>query len=71
MTGVAILGCTGSVGRQTLDVIRQFKDKFRVTALVCGSDAETLLKQAEEFKPDFVGIADKTQAEKMCIRDRT
>lgn len=65
MTGVAILGCTGSIGRQTLDVIRQFKDKFRVTALVCGSDAETLLKQAEEFKPDFVGIADKTQAEKL------
>lgn len=63
MTGIAVLGCTGSVGRQTLDVIRQFKDKFRVTALVCGSDAETLLYQAEEFKPDFVGIADPEKAD--------
>ena len=63
MTGIAVLGCTGSVGRQTLDVIRQFKDKFRVTALVCGSDAETLLYQAEEFKPDFVGIADPDKAD--------
>ena len=62
MISVAVLGSTGSVGRQTLNVIRRFKDKFRVSALVCGSDADTLLKQAEEFRPVFVGIADESKA---------
>ena len=62
MISVAVLGSTGSVGRQTLNVIRRFKDKFRVSALVCGSDADILLKQAEEFRPVFVGIADESKA---------
>lgn len=61
MINVAVLGCTGSIGRQTLNVIRRNPDKFRVSALVCGSDADILLSQAEEFKPDFVGIADETK----------
>ena len=61
MIGVAILGSTGSIGRQTLDVVRQYKDEFRVCALVCGTDAVTLIKQAEEFRPEFVGIADASK----------
>ncbi len=66
MIGVAILGCTGSIGKQTLDVVRQYKDEFRVCALVCGTDAVTLIKQAEEFRPEFVGIADETKREVLC-----
>ncbi len=66
MIGVAILGCTGSIGKQTLDVVRQYKDEFRVCALVCGTDAVTLIKQAEEFRPEFVGIADETKREALC-----
>ncbi len=65
MIGVAVLGCTGSVGSQTLNVVRRFPDVFRIAALVCGADADTLLCQAEEFKPDFVGIADQKQADKL------
>lgn len=69
MIGVAILGCTGSIGKQTLDVVRQYKDEFRVCALVCGTDAVTLIKQAEEFRPEFVGIADETKREALCEID--
>ncbi len=53
---VAILGSTGSIGRQALEVIRTFPDRFRVTALAAGSDAEGLLAQAKEFEVALVGL---------------
>lgn len=62
MVNVAILGSTGSIGQQTLSVIRRYPDRFRVRALVCGTNSELLLSQAEEFRPDFVGIANESQA---------
>lgn len=65
MINVAVLGCSGSIGRQTLNVIRRNSDKFRVCALCCGSNADILLSQAEEFKPDFVGISDETKASEL------
>ncbi len=46
---VAILGSTGSVGTQTLDVIRSDPDRYEVVGLACGSDVDGLLKQADEF----------------------
>jgi 1-deoxy-D-xylulose-5-phosphate reductoisomerase len=51
LTKVAILGSTGSVGRQTLDVIRSLPGRFNVIALAAGSDVTTLEQQAREFKP--------------------
>ncbi|MBR6773842.1 MAG: 1-deoxy-D-xylulose-5-phosphate reductoisomerase, partial [Clostridia bacterium] len=65
MINVCILGSTGSIGVQTLNVVRRYPDKFRVVALVCGSNADILLTQAKEFKPSFVGVSDKTQAHKL------
>jgi 1-deoxy-D-xylulose-5-phosphate reductoisomerase len=53
-TGVAILGSTGSVGRQTLDVIRQLPGRFRVVGLAGGGNHTLLEDQSREFKPDFV-----------------
>lgn len=53
---VAIFGSTGSIGVQTLDVIRQHPDKFKVTILTAYDNAGLLIRQAEEFKPDFVVI---------------
>ena len=52
--GVAILGSTGSVGRQTLDVIRHLPGHFRVVALAGGSNHTLLEDQSREFHPDFV-----------------
>ena len=56
MKRLAILGCTGSIGRQTLDIVRRYPDKFKVEALVANTDVANLLLLAEEFKPSFVGI---------------
>jgi len=59
--GIAVLGSTGSIGTQTLDILRLFPDRFRVRALTGGSNAEKLAAQAREFRPDCVAIGDETQ----------
>ena len=56
MKKITIIGSTGSIGRQTLDLVRRHPDKFSVVGLVCNSDYKLLLKQAQEFKPRFVGL---------------
>ena len=58
---VAILGSTGSIGVQTLNVIRRHPELFQVEVLVAGSNADLLLKQAQEFEPNVVVIADKSK----------
>ena len=60
MKKVAILGSTGSIGVQTLNVIRRHPDLFQVEALVAGSNADLLVAQAREFNPNVVVIADKS-----------
>ncbi len=50
---LAVLGSTGSVGRQTLDVVRRFPDAFKVVALCAGDNTELLERQVIEFKPDY------------------
>lgn len=63
--GIAILGATGSVGTQALDVIRAFSDKFDAVVLTCGSNGELLIKQALEFKPKSVVVTDPIQYKKV------
>ena len=53
---LTILGSTGSVGRQTLDVVRAHRERFDVVGLSAHSDAETLREQAEEFRPEYVAL---------------
>ena len=48
---IALLGSTGSIGTQTLDVVRKHPDRFRVVALAAGSNAELLAAQVDEFRP--------------------
>ena len=55
---LGILGSTGSIGAQTLDVVRLFPDRFDVRALTAGSNAELLIAQAREFSPECVVIGD-------------
>ncbi|MDR0426470.1 MAG: 1-deoxy-D-xylulose-5-phosphate reductoisomerase [Clostridiales bacterium] len=59
MTGIVINGSTGSVGRQTLNVVRRHPDKLFVAGLTAGSNVGLLLEQAVEFRPSFAGIADE------------
>jgi len=54
---LAILGSTGSVGRQTLDVVRAFPDKLKIVALAAGNNADLLIEQASEFKPAYLSLA--------------
>lgn len=56
MINIALLGSTGSIGRSTLDVVRRHGDLFRVVSLVCGTDADLILRQAHEFNPRMVGV---------------
>jgi len=56
---IAILGSTGSIGSQALDVIRRHSDLFEVYALTANRNVELLIKQALEFLPEMVVIADK------------
>ena len=58
---IAILGSTGSIGTQALNVIRRHRDRFAVEVLCAGSNADLLVQQALEFNPNAVAIADETK----------
>ncbi len=58
---IAILGSTGSIGTQALDVIRRNPDLFQVEVLTAGTNADLLIQQALEFKPNAVVIADENK----------
>lgn len=62
---IAILGSTGSIGTQALDVIREQKDLLQVEVLTAHSNADLLIKQALEFKPNHVVIVDEGQYAKV------
>ena len=59
--GVAILGSTGSIGTQALDVIRQQRERLHVEVLTAHRNAELLIQQALEFEPNTVVIGDTTR----------
>jgi len=61
--GVAVLGSTGSIGRQALEVLEGLPDAFRVVALAAGHDAATLSAQAATFRPRVVAVADAPAVE--------
>jgi 1-deoxy-D-xylulose-5-phosphate reductoisomerase len=60
--GIAILGSTGSIGTNTLDVVDRLGGKFRVTALAAGSNLPLLAAQVEKYRPVLVSVSDKSDA---------
>ena len=64
---IALLGSTGSIGRQTLNVIRRNPDLFEVVSLAAGNNAELILKQAAEFSPDVITLKSKDGLKKLNI----
>lgn len=58
---IAILGSTGSIGTQTLDVIHHNPDRFKAAVLIAGSKVDTLIQQAIRFRPALVIIADESK----------
>ena len=63
MKRIVVLGSTGSIGRQTLDIVRAFPDEFEVVGLAAGSNTELLRQQVEEFQPAHVWSATTGTAE--------
>lgn len=59
MKNICLLGATGSIGEQTLDVIKAHDDKFRLTAMTFGKNAEKAAEIIETFKPKYVGVGDE------------
>lgn len=62
---IAILGSTGSIGTQTLDVVSEHPDRFEVYVLTACNNASLLIKQAREFMPDSVVIANEKKYEEV------
>ncbi|MGR3178632.1 MAG: 1-deoxy-D-xylulose-5-phosphate reductoisomerase [Candidatus Anammoxibacter sp.] len=68
MKNIVILGSTGSIGTNTLEVIRGLSDHYKVVGLAANTQWELLARQVEEFKPAWVSLADK-DAHK-CLKDK-
>ena len=66
MKKISILGSTGSIGTQALDVIAHNQDKFKVTALSCAKSLPLLCRQIEEFSPEAVAVKDETDAKELA-----
>ncbi len=58
MRKIAILGSTGSIGTQALDLCRRHPDRFQVTALTARGSREKLFEQVREFRPGIAGLTE-------------
>lgn len=58
---IAVLGSTGSIGVQTLDIIAEYPDRFRATVLVAGTNVDRLIEQAVAHRPALAVIADESR----------
>ena len=70
MKKISILGSTGSIGTQALDVIAHNQDKFKVTALSCAKSLPLLCRQIEEFSPEAVAVKDEADAKELADKYR-
>ena len=68
MKPISILGSTGSIGTQTLDVVRMYPDRFRVTGLACLKNIRLLEEQIREFRPAYAAVWSESAAEELRIR---
>lgn len=59
MKAITLLGSTGSIGTQTLDIVSQHPDKFRLVGLAAGRNVEMLAQQVRQFRPEIVAICDE------------
>ena len=72
VTKLTVLGATGSIGLNTLEIVRQFPHKFKIEALSCRSSIECLVEQIKEFQPRLVCVDNSEQARELreTFRDR-
>ncbi|MEH2288370.1 1-deoxy-D-xylulose-5-phosphate reductoisomerase [Nostoc sp.] len=71
MKAITLVGSTGSIGTQTLDIVTQYPDQFRIVGLAAGNNVEMLAAQIRQFRPEIAAICseDKLPALKEAIKD--
>jgi 1-deoxy-D-xylulose-5-phosphate reductoisomerase len=62
---ITLLGSTGSIGTQTLDIVAQYPDKFRIVGLTAGRNVTLLAQQIRQFKPEIVAICDEDKLQEL------
>ncbi|WP_422657262.1 1-deoxy-D-xylulose-5-phosphate reductoisomerase [Paenibacillus sp. EC2-1] len=65
MKKISVLGSTGSIGTQTLDVVSKYRDSFQIEGLAAGSNVDLLTQQVKEFNPKKVSVATKELADRI------
>ncbi len=68
MKNIAVLGSTGSIGTQTLDIVRANSDALQVKVLACGSNIELFEAQVREFKPDIAVMFNEKKSEELKVK---
>lgn len=68
MKNIAVLGSTGSIGTQTLDVVEKNPDRFKIIAIVANSNDQLIEEQIRKFKPEYAVLIEKTAASKLKQR---
>ena len=68
MKALSILGCTGSIGRNTLEIAAAFPERFRVRALCAGGNVALLADQIERFSPQVAVVRDESGVRQLCER---
>ncbi len=66
MKKLTILGSTGSIGCNVLDVVRSFPDRYSIVGLAAGKNISKLLDQVLEFDPELISVADEDGVEQLC-----
>ena len=62
MKKISLIGSTGSIGRQVIEIVGRYPDKFKIVALVANSESEEFRRQVKEFKPEFSALASNEDA---------
>lgn len=65
MKYISVLGSTGSIGKQALEIIKENPNEFRIRGLACNSNIESIEKQIEEFKPEAVAVFNEEKADEL------
>ena len=64
---LAVLGSTGSIGRNVLEIVRRHPGRFKILALAAGRNKGLFRRQAEEFKPKIISLSDEKRSLDLCI----
>ncbi len=63
MRRISLLGATGSIGVNVLDVVRKFPERYKIVAMAAGTNVQQLAEQVKEFKPELISVCDVTRAD--------